>query len=440
MKLSIQDELEKRIANSSEKNRNFFTSTLIIFVYLSIVVVQTSDLDLLIGRNIQLPLVNIDMPMFAFYISAPLLVLALHFNLIQNIESHFAKLCDWKDSHPDKRVVRSSLYPFIFDYAILDETSVFSHLTKLVNQIVIFWSGPLTILLIMWRFTDYQSVGVTLWHFICLCANLWLVARCREVVFSSDFCKSTFKTITFKGALHYLCLIFSWPVRDLKSNSISNSIGIAIWCCATLQLALLIVINVSKFHPVQVQRFNLPEFMLARIKVEPNENLLALDEKSLRFQYELDDRDFSSLNLEKLIESDGKLTPNKYSFYEWFIFKGVGLNLKSRNLKLSSLRFADLRRADLTNANLTGSDLHSALLQGADISFANIESAHLDLAKLQRAGLTDIKIDNLTSFHNSEISSETILGTTDKDKNYTVLTPLSESLMKKMYEQGWPIR
>jgi Pentapeptide repeats (8 copies) len=438
MKQQIQDELERRVSNSSEKNRNFFTSTLVIFVYLSIVVVQTSDLDLLIGRNIQLPLININMPMFAFYISAPLLVLALHFNLIQNIESHFAKLCDWRNSHPNQKVIRSSLYPFIFDNAILDEASVFIGLTKLVNQIVIFWSGPLTILLILWRFTDYQSLGVTFWHFICLCANLWLVSRCRRVIFSSDHNKSTLKTSTFKSILMHSLLIFSWHVRNINKNTFSNFIGISIWCCATLQLVLLVIIYISTFHPVEIQRFKMPEFMFARINVEPNENLLALDEKNLRFQYELDDRDFSDLYLEKLIESNNKLTPYKYSFYEWFIIKGFGLNLKNRSLKFSRLKFADLRRADLTNANLIGSDLHGALLQGADLSFAKIESAHLDFTKLQRASLKDIKIDDLTSFYNCETSSDTYLGTLDNNEYYPVLSPPTEAFMNKMRQQGWP--
>ena len=157
MKPSNLDAIENQVANSSEKNRNFFTTTLVVFVYIAIVVLQTSDLDLLLGRSIKLPIVNIDMPMFAFYIAAPFLVLALHFNLLQNIENHYAKLCDWRNASTNQLIPRSNIYPFIFDFAMLDESSVLINITRLVNQIVIFWSGPITLLLILWRFTDYQS-------------------------------------------------------------------------------------------------------------------------------------------------------------------------------------------------------------------------------------------------------------------------------------------
>ena len=212
------DALENQVSNSSEKNRNFFTATLVVFIYLSIVVVQTSDLDLLIGRGIHLPLVDVTMPIFAFYLIAPLMVLALHFNLLQNIENHHAKLIAWRNAHPNLSMPRESIHPFIFDFATLDKTSTFSELTQIINQIVIYWSGPITALLILWRFTDYQSWLITFWHFLVLCASLWLVMRARQSIdgiISAKQSKISLAQLTFGALSEYLTTV----LKTLKKQA-----------------------------------------------------------------------------------------------------------------------------------------------------------------------------------------------------------------------------
>lgn len=447
------DAIENQVANSSEKNRNFFTTTLVVFVYIAIVVLQTSDLDLLLGRNIKLPIVNIDMPMFAFYIAAPFLVLALHFNLLQNIENHYAKLCVWRNNSVTQQIQRSNIYPFIFDFAMLDESSVLINITRLVNQIVIFWSGPITLLLILWRFTDYQSLNVTLWHFICLLANLWLVSRCRQVIFGRN--KDNIKAVESESfeiwskikhrlikLLSYSSLIFTWCVKDSYNHMISNLIGIFLWLSALAQLCLLMVILNSKLSQIDLLKYQLPELLLARINIAPEENLLALDEKNLKLQFELDDRDFSILEFERLYEGDKKLTPHTYSFYEWFILHGVGLDLRGRSFRLASLRYADLRRARLNNAVLTGADLYSAKLQGADLTSAQLQGAIFNFASLQRAGLVNINFDKSTSFFNCNINSDTSLFISEVGqpiyKENTINNKLTEKLLIDMRKQGCP--
>lgn len=263
------EELEKQVANSSEKNRNFFTATLLVLVYLAIVVLQTTDLDLLIGHGVHLPLIDVDLPMFAFYITAPLLALALHFNLLQNIEGHHFKLIKWRDAYTSQQVPRENIQPFIFDFSTLDNQSELSNAIQFVTQIVFYWSGPITILLILWRFTDYQSWLTTAWHAGLLFANLWLVMVIRKKIDGTDISKPTTTTrpsIKWSNSVKLLKYIlkklwlgckkcFSWCVEGITKHKVSNAIGIVIWCCAAMQTVLLMCVsfgNLPNFSSIEI--------------------------------------------------------------------------------------------------------------------------------------------------------------------------------------------
>lgn len=413
MKPSNLDAIENQVANSSEKNRNFFTTTLVVFVYIAIVVLQTSDLDLLLGRSIKLPIVNIDMPMFAFYISAPFLVLALHFNLLQNIENHYAKLCDWRNASTNQLIPRSNIYPFIFDFAMLDESSVLINITRLVNQIVIFWSGPITLLLILWRFTDYQSLNVTLWHFICLFANLWLVSRCRQVIFGSNsekILKTQLKHLSHwtklicftKNKFNYFLCVFTWCIKGTFKQSVSNAIGMIVWLSSIMQLLMLLIIKMPYDQIVLGTPYEyilhiqeLPEFFIPRINIDPNINLLELDKDSLRFQYELGEETKSSDAKDSVINSNKE---SSTAFHNWFMQNGKGLDLRERSFKYANFLHADLRRAVLSKADFEGANLTFAQMQGAWLDQTNFQGASLDGAKLQYANLSSAQLTGASLF------------------------------------------
>lgn len=395
------DALENQVANSSEKNRNFFTATLLAFIYLSIVVVQTSDLDLLIGRGIHLPLIDVTMPIFAFYLIAPLMVLALHFNLLQNIENHHAKLIAWRNEHPNQSMPRESIYPFIFDFATLDKTSTFGELTQIINQIVIYWSGPITALLTLWRFTDYQSWLITFWHFLLLCASLWLVMRTRKSIdgtISAEQSKISLAQVTFSTLSEYLAtilkalknkpvLFFTWSVQGISKQKFSNFLGVSIWAYGLTQFLLLTclmftpVIHFIKSHGI--------ESFFPRIVIERRDNLLALDAASLKFQFELSAKILiTDEEVISAIKNKTRPTARRATnIYDWFMNFGNGLDLRERSLKLADLSYADLRRAWLENANLQGSDMSYTQLQGARLSGAKLQYSNLEFAKLTSAVL-----------------------------------------------------
>src|SRR5258706_5634246 len=50
--------------------------------YVLIIVFGTKDIDLLIGKGVKLPLVDVEVPIVGFYTFAPYLVVLVHFNLL----------------------------------------------------------------------------------------------------------------------------------------------------------------------------------------------------------------------------------------------------------------------------------------------------------------------------------------------------------------------
>lgn len=84
--------LDKLVENSSEKNRNFFIAYLGLLIYVQAIVFSTTDLQLLVSADgLKMPLIDLTLPLERFYILAPIFVIALHFNFMQNLESHHYK-------------------------------------------------------------------------------------------------------------------------------------------------------------------------------------------------------------------------------------------------------------------------------------------------------------------------------------------------------------
>ena len=136
-------ELDKIVENSSDKNRNFFIAYLGLLLYVQAIIFSTTDLQLLVSTDgLKLPIVDLTVPLVGFYFVVPIFVIALHFNFLQNLESHHFKLMRWKDSHPGGIVPRSRIQPFLFDYATLESGSVLERWVRWANTLLVLNLAP----------------------------------------------------------------------------------------------------------------------------------------------------------------------------------------------------------------------------------------------------------------------------------------------------------
>lgn len=133
-----REQLADLVKESTEKNRQFFALYIGLLTYVLLMVAGTTDLMLLVPtQGIKLPLIDVTLPLIPFYIIAPLFLLAIHFNLLQNLESHHFKLMRWRDSCGDEGVPREEINAFLFDYEWLEQNSKMRTLLRFSSRILI---------------------------------------------------------------------------------------------------------------------------------------------------------------------------------------------------------------------------------------------------------------------------------------------------------------
>ena len=80
-------------ANSaSEKVAALHIVFLAVCAYVLVIVFGTTDTDLLIGKGVKPPVVDVEVPIVGFYILSPYLLVLVHFNLLLSLQLLLRKL------------------------------------------------------------------------------------------------------------------------------------------------------------------------------------------------------------------------------------------------------------------------------------------------------------------------------------------------------------
>lgn len=111
------DFLKEALDKSSSHNSRLLLLLLLFLVYALVTVATTTDLQLLIpDSKVRLPIVDVELPLFEFYIVSPILIVIFHFNMLFNLLQHSKKLYEWdKNSEDGDRLL---IYPFIFNFLV----------------------------------------------------------------------------------------------------------------------------------------------------------------------------------------------------------------------------------------------------------------------------------------------------------------------------------
>lgn len=95
--------------------------------YLGVIVWGTSHEDLLRISPVKLPILDVELPLTAFYNFVPWMVVLLHFNLLMQLELLSCKLWNLDRELPDSpagQQVRDRLFIFPFTHLIVGRSSV----------------------------------------------------------------------------------------------------------------------------------------------------------------------------------------------------------------------------------------------------------------------------------------------------------------------------
>ena len=169
-------DMKSALDESSSVNRRFLVSFLLFEVYMLVIVGSTSDMQLLIpDSQVRLPLANFDIPLFGFYIMAPIFMIAIHFNFLFNILQHNQKLFSWNEkvNSAEKKVL---LQPFLFNFLIrFSPGQINYYLLRTILYGIIYFFPLGLLVLTQLKFSKYHSFPMTFWHFLSVLIDVLLL-------------------------------------------------------------------------------------------------------------------------------------------------------------------------------------------------------------------------------------------------------------------------
>lgn len=169
------DDIKNALDESSSVNRRFLLSFLLFEVYMLVIVGSTSDMQFLVDSKIRLPLANVDIPLFGFYIIAPIFMIAIHFNLLFNILQHSQKLFYWSEKvkSSEKKVL---LQPFLFNFLVrFSPGQINYYLLRTILYAIIYFFPLSLLVLTQLKFSKYHSFPMTCWHFVLVLIDVLLL-------------------------------------------------------------------------------------------------------------------------------------------------------------------------------------------------------------------------------------------------------------------------
>jgi uncharacterized protein YjbI with pentapeptide repeats len=387
--------LDKIVDNSSEKNRNFFIAYLGLLIYVQAIIFSTTDLQLLVSTDgLKLPLIDLTVPLVGFYVVVPIFVIALHFNFLQNLESHHYKLMRWQAAHTGGRVPRKLIYPFLFDYAILEKDGQFQRLVRIANSLLCYNLAPITLGLLLTRFSDRQEWLATLWHYLCFLFDSILVWQLKKAILLNGSSAKKYQSSTklrsklknfFKVALN---ILLCWSFFALVSAEMLLTLAVGGTrdedFVKNVQPWLQPIIRMNFFESEKAwvrilsQIISNPiEWFIPRIAISPNEKIWNPEVPTL--------------------ETAAKLAGNS-DWSNYFFKQGQGVEFKTKNLRFVELPFQYLPRAQMASVHIQSAYLEGINLQGADLRHAQMQNANMSHAELQKANLAGASLKGTELF------------------------------------------
>lgn len=173
-----------KVNDSSKRTAGYFILFILIGAYIGIATAQTTDLDLLLENPVILPLVQTAIPLVHFYTLAVIIVFTLHIILIYNLSMHHQRLILLKNKTKNS-LSKIYINLFIFDQMILNDK--LNPFLRWFGVIALFYSLPLLLLIITWRFTDYQSVSISIFHGLLTLASTFFSIKIVKKFLKKNF-------------------------------------------------------------------------------------------------------------------------------------------------------------------------------------------------------------------------------------------------------------
>lgn len=442
-----------RAANdASGQARNMWLGFLGLLTYLLVAIAGVTHKDLLLNSPVQLPIVDVKIPLFSFFLYAPMLLLIFHLGLLiqhamlrGKLHSLNVKLKDGRLSERSVRDSRNQLHSYVATQLIAgpERHAVLNVLMGLMAFATLSFLPVVTLLFFQIKFLPYHDVAVTHMHRATILLDLALLFVMRpfiaipyirqrkpgsrddgpdwrhspaSLLISATAILPVFLFSVFIATVPHGCI---WPFGDQPVDCVSLDRTTAhLWPAQvgtqrSPREALAPTAWLFEGKPDHVT--SKPTSWFARNLVvtdtdlvpdkkdEHEEVRLSFRGRDLRYavldRSDLHLADFTGAKLQYASVSAANLSKAK------FLCAATGADKSSdpidgqheptwecAQLQGAHLGFAALREADLRGAELQNADLGFAQLQSADLSRAEMQGTYLGRAELQGAILVEAEL------------------------------------------------
>lgn len=387
--------LKKILDDSSGINRNLGLAFISVVIYVLITVGSTTDLMLVLADDtpIQLPIVNIGIPLLSFYFITPLLLLGLHLNLLINLKQHSNTYFRWYDAFgknisPDDK--DAMLHPFLLNYLLTPTNKNFVyHTTRFLVEGVVFFMPLVVFNVIQLRFSDYQSATYTTVHFLFFLADVYLVFYYRAAIFNAVEAKNIWQLNRENGFLTFSrWLPLKKTIQKLfKKESRPNNLPLfqhliilfLFWGTiinGVVNTIIVILVSSDKYYETVGElytKYSWTPIYTPRISVIGQDITKKTIHENLNIDYQ------------------------KYSKSIWEL--DVGIILNNRCLRYAIFSFSKLHNAHFSFAKLDSAEFIRAHLQEADFSNTSLNNTNFMSAEMQSAYLGELNLEKTNFKH-----------------------------------------
>lgn len=153
--------------------------------YVIVIAIGRTDLDLLIGKGIRLPIIDTEVPIVGFFAFEPLILAVVHFNLLLHLQLLARKLHAF-DLADAKGELRDQLRIFPITCYLVGKTDELTRkLLSLMVSITVILLPLLTMLILQLQFLAYQSEVITWFQRFAVWLDLFLIVYFWPIIAES---------------------------------------------------------------------------------------------------------------------------------------------------------------------------------------------------------------------------------------------------------------
>lgn len=329
--------------------------------FLLVSAISTSHADLLVGKQLDLPLISVGVSLTNFYAAAPVVVLVTHASLLGSyftLFKMFDRLRDELRGLPaaHEREQQSLLGPApeleLVRPKHLRDDGPRGRLHRSARFALVGLLAPFTLLVLQLKFAPYQSPPIGAWQFLTLALDVvatalfWPYLSRRDPLGARDQLRRLLR-------LRKPVVLSGWVIAGC-SFLLLGAVAAGVW-------------------PARLDLGGLPSLAIA-----DQSKYLELDNALLEQRQEA-------------LMADDPLAPElAAAVSRSTFFEGSGLDLRRRRLIRANLSGLPLVQANLAGADLRGAVLDGADLRGANLADASLAGAHFDSALFQLANLKQL--------------------------------------------------